>query len=109
MTVAKGAGTSVVLTYTPACGATDHAVYWGTGPIVGSPVWTSAACALGTGTTANFDPGNPSPDGLLYWVIVGQTGLREGSYGGNNLLQERPEAIGVGACERPRVLSATCP
>jgi hypothetical protein len=99
----------VALAFTAACGATDHTVYWGTGPIVGSLVWTHAACGLGVGGTAAFDPGDPTPGGLLYWVIVGQTVLREGSYGRNALLQERPEAIGVGACERPRVVAGSCP
>ncbi|HET9300952.1 MAG TPA: hypothetical protein VFO11_13470 [Candidatus Polarisedimenticolaceae bacterium] len=109
MLASKGAGTSVALTFTPGCGATNHTVYWGSGPISGALAWTNAACGVGNGPVANFDPGDPAPGGMLYWVIVGQTGLREGSYGQNTLLQERPEAIGVGACERPRVLTASCP
>jgi len=109
MLASKGAGTSVALTFTPACGAVNHTVYWGSGPISGALAWTNAACGLGNGPAASFDPGDPAPGGMLYWVIVGQTSLREGSYGQNTLLQERPESIGVGACERPRVLSASCP
>ncbi|MEO6436433.1 MAG: hypothetical protein ABIP55_11840, partial [Tepidisphaeraceae bacterium] len=105
----KGAGTSVNLTFTAACGATNHTVYWGTGPISGSVVWTNSACGLGNGPAATFDPGDPAPGALLYWVIVGQTVLREGSYGQNSSAVEIPEAIGVGSCDRPQVFSGVCP
>ena len=57
---------------------------------------------------ATFDPGDPAPDGFFYFVIVGQSVSKEGSYG-RGTLGERPEAIGVGACDRPQDLAGTCP
>jgi len=113
MTAARAAaGTAVTLAYTPACGALDDAVYWGTGPIVGAPVWTGAACGLGTTGAASFDPGDPAPGELIYFVVVGQTASAEGSYGAGfdgASPVERPEAVGLGSCDRPRVIGGTCP
>ncbi len=96
MTCSKtGSGGAVRVAYTPGCGALDNAAYWGTGPIAGSLHWTGAACGLGNTGLASFDPGTPPPGGLIYFVLVGQTGTREGSYGlsWNGTIQaERPEA-----------------
>jgi hypothetical protein len=100
LTAHRGAGTSVLVDYTPACAATDHAVYWGAGPITGGLAWTAATCGLGTDGTSSFDPGNPPPGVLIYFVIVGQNATSEGSYGRSSAGAERPEAVGVGACDR---------
>ena len=112
MTASRGTGTAIDLLYTPACGALDHVVFWGTGPIVGAPAWTGAACGLGTTGAATFDPGDPGPGGFVYFVIVGQTASAEGSYGtafdGTSAI-ERAEAVGVGTCDRPRLIGGTCP
>lgn len=101
-------GTAVQLSYLPGCGTTDHAAYWGVGPIVGSLAWTNAACGLGSSGVASFDPGDPAPGTFFYFVVVGQSATKEGSYGTGSS-GERPEASGVGACDRPRDLSGTCP
>ena len=108
MKAARGAGTAVDVTYAPGCGTLDNAVYWGIGPIAGAPAWTSSACAVGNSGHATFDPGNPAPDSFFYFVIVGQNATQEGSYG-STTSGERPEAIGVGACDKPQQLAGTCP
>jgi carboxypeptidase T len=109
MTAARStSGSAVGLDYLPGCGTLDNAVYWGTGPVSGSVVWTNAACAVGNTGHATFDPGDPPPDGFFYFVIVGQSETKEGSYGTGSS-GERPEAIGIGACDRPQDLSGTCP
>jgi hypothetical protein len=107
MTAGRGPGTSVLVDFTPACAATDHAVYWGTGPMAGAAQWTASACGRGTDGTTSFDPGTPPPGGFFYFVIVGQDAASEGSYGQSSSGAERPEAIGVGACDRPRT-SGSC-
>jgi hypothetical protein len=107
-----GPGTRVDVAFGPACGALDHAVYWGTGPIVGAPSWAQSVCALGTTGQASFDPGDPAPGEFLYFVIVGQNAAEEGSYGtGHDGVSsiERPEALGIGACDKPQVPNGTCP
>ena len=44
----------------------------------------------------------------LYFVVVGQNATNEGSYGPGTA-GERPEAVGIGACDKPQVLTGTCP
>jgi hypothetical protein len=113
MTASRAAsGTGVDLAYGPACGTIDNAVYWGEGPISGAVAWTHTACALGNTGRASFDPGIPPPGGMDYFVIVGQSAAREGSYGRSfdGLADhERPEAIGIGTCDLPQDLSGSCP
>jgi hypothetical protein len=113
MTASRAAaGTGVDFVYTPACGAVDNAVFWGVGPIVGSPVWTNSVCAVGNTGTSSFDPGDPAPGSFFYFVIVGQNAAKEGSYGqrfDGLVSTERPEAVGVGACDRPQDLTGDCP
>jgi hypothetical protein len=101
-------GTGIDLAYTPACGATDNAIYWGTGAIAGAPAWSGVGCAVGNTGLATFDPGAIGPGTLLYFVIVGQNAMREGSYGTGSA-GERPEAVTPAACDRPQDLSGTCP
>ncbi len=101
-------GSGVDLVYAPGCGTLDNAVYWGTGPIAGSLVWTDAACAVDDTGHAAFDPGDPAPGSFFYFVIVGQSATKEGSYGAGTAGQ-RAEAIGIGACDKPQDLTGTCP
>jgi hypothetical protein len=75
------AGTSLRVGYTPACGATSHAIYWATGPIVSAPICTHVACGLGSSGVTVFDPGNPPAGSLYDFVIVEQNASSEGSYG----------------------------
>jgi len=102
------AGTGIDLDYLPACGTVDNAVYWGTGPISGSVAFTDSACAVGNTGLSTFDPGDPAPDGFFYFVLVGQSAAKESSYG-TGAPGERPEAVGIGACDKPQDLTGTCP
>jgi hypothetical protein len=105
-------GTGIDVAFGPGCGTLDNVIYWGTTPIVATPSWTQAACALGNTGQASFDPGDPAPGEVIYFVIVGQNAAAEGSYGmafDGVSSAERPEAIGIGACDQPRVLNGTCP
>ncbi len=101
----------LLIQYEPACGATDHAVMWGTSPISGVATWTDSTCGIGSGGVARFDPGVPSPSQFYYFVVVGQNHVQEGSYGQgyqHPAEYERPELIG-GSCDRPQVLGVVCP
>jgi hypothetical protein len=108
MKASRRPGTGIDVTYAPGCGTLDNAVYWGTGSIVDAPNWTNAACALSNSGHAMFDPGDPGPGTLLYFVVVGQNAVNEGSYG-PGAAGERLEAVGVGACDKPQVLTGSCP
>jgi len=109
MTLAKAAGSSVTFTYTPAGCATDHALYWGLGaaPLSGL-AFTHGQCGLGMSGQATVDPGDPDAGSLFYFVIVGNNGAVEGSYGKNSSGSERPESSGVAGCNIPQDVGSTC-
>ena len=113
MGMTPNGGSSVKMTYTPACGATTHAAYWGLadengiGP--GGPAWINSACGLGTSGTAIFDPGAPPLGKTFYFVIVGQISTVEGSYGRYSSGTERTEAAGLPVvCDVPQMLLGGC-
>jgi hypothetical protein len=112
MRASRGTGTAIDVTYVPACGGLDDAAYFGTGPIAGALSWSGNVCGLGTTGHAVFDLGTPAPGSFFYFVVVAQNATAEGSYGqswnGTSAI-ERPEAVGVGACDRPQALGGTCP
>jgi hypothetical protein len=107
----KGDGTAIQLTYAPSCAASDHVVYLGgNGPsAIAALSFTSSFCAVGASGFASIDPGDPADGSFFYFVIVGQNATREGSYGWDSTDVERPEAVGVGACDLPQGLGTICP
>jgi len=107
MTAEKGSGRSVIVHFMAGCGTTTHAVYWGNGPIGSALNWTDVTCDVASG--GSFNPAKQNPGEWIYFVVVGQTSTLEGSYGTNSLGQERPEAVGIGACDKPQDLTGTCP
>ncbi|MBP7147874.1 MAG: right-handed parallel beta-helix repeat-containing protein [Acidobacteria bacterium] len=109
MSASRAAGGAIDVRFTPGCGATDHAISWGRTPIAGAVDWTGRACGLGVSGAAAFDPGEPTAGEAVYFVVVAQTDAAESSYGQDSAGIERPEAQGVGPCDRPQDLSGTCP
>ena len=97
--------TEILVTYTPGCCATDHAIYYGPLEQVRSLGWDGAACGLGITGTASF----VSPHDSTFFVVVGQDGNWEGSYGQGSSSVERPEAVGPWSCDLPRDLGTSCP
>jgi len=102
------AGSLLDVDYVPACGAANHAVFWGASPIAGALTWTGGTCPLGTSGSFQFDPGLPPPGSFIYFVVVGQTAGLEGSYGQDSAMTERPEATLAGICDLPVSLGGTC-
>jgi hypothetical protein len=92
-----GAG-AIDVQFDVACDATDHTVYWGDLAQVASYGWSGSACGLGVSGSASFDPGA----GSVFFVVVGENGTVEGSFGVDGAGVERPESTGVGACDRPQ-------
>jgi Carboxypeptidase regulatory-like domain/Beta-propeller repeat len=109
MTATKGAGTAIAVAYTAACGVTRHVVYRGTGPIVSALAWNASYCGFDTSGSLVFDPGVPPTGAFWYFVVVGQAPTSEGPYGKSSAGAQEPEAVGVGACDLPQDLSASCP
>ena len=92
------------LTFSPACDATDHTVYYGDLANVSTYGYSGAACFLGNSGVASFDPG----PGSRFFLIVGNTGVVEGSYGRDGAGFERPEHFSGTACDLSQDLSSVC-
>ena len=63
----------------------------------------------GASGAAVFDPGDPPPGGLIYFVVVGRDEIHEGTYGRASDGSERPEGAGFTGCDRPRAPGACAP
>jgi hypothetical protein len=98
----KGAG-QIHVTYTAACNSLSHAAYWGNLSQISTYAWSGSQCASGAG---NIDFTPPVED--IFFVVVGNNGTNEGSYGKDSLNNQRPEATGIGACDYLQLLSPSC-
>ena len=104
----RGSGTSIDVSFADACGASDHTVYAGDLNTLqaGGPAWNERFCTQGVGGSLNFDPG---PNEMLYFVVVGNDGVKEGSYGIDSAGLERNPADPGGACQYSQELLGSCP
>ncbi len=95
-----GAPTAIEVAYSPAPCSTDHTIYWAgrAGPLAGPASWSAASCLLGADGSASFDPGPLAAGSWLYFVVVGNDGAREGSYGRDGAGSERPPASALPGC-----------
>jgi hypothetical protein len=99
----KVSGT-VSLSFGPACLATAHTIVYGPLSGVASYSYTGQVCGIGASGTATFTPGS----GSVFWMVVGESATVEGSYGTSSGGVERPEAVGLSACDLPQNLSSGC-
>ena len=100
----RHAGTGQIhVTYTPACNSAGHAAYWGDLGQVSSYALSGSQCVSGSGAI-DFTP----PSGNIFFVVVGNNGVNEGSYGKDSAGVQRPPATGVGACNLPQQLTGSC-
>ena len=93
------------IAYGPACQATDHTIYWGNLVFPFDGTYRGQACSLGCSGLATFSPGG----GSIFFFVVPNDGIDEGSYGLDSNGVEVPEAIGMASCDYPQDLSNTCP
>ena len=105
MSAQRGAGGSVSVTYTPACGATQHTVYAGDLLTLRTSglTWSQRFCSLGVSGTLSF-----TPSGSVYFVVVANNGTTEGSYGRTSTGERTAAGSGAG-CQFVQDLSGTCP
>jgi len=75
-------------------------VYYGDLAGVSTYAYAAAACSVGNTGTASFDPGLAS----AFFVIVGNNGVEEGSYGTDSSGAERPEHGLTPLCDRAQNL-----
>jgi len=86
------------MTYTPACDAADHTIYYGDLAGVSTYSYSGAECSIGVGGSYSFDPGT----GSFFFLVVANDGNEEGSYGKDTLFTERPSAA---VCAFPQNLT----
>lgn len=104
--VAHDPGTLIVsLTYTPGCSATGNKIVFGPLQDVGTYSYTGETCSVGN--SGSVDWTYPSTPDALFFVLVGDNGTDEASYGTDSLGAERPRQIG-GLCALPQNLAQRC-
>ena len=94
----------VDVTYTTSCDATNHTIYFGDLTNVSSYGYAGAACWRGNSGVTSFDPG----PGNAFFLIVGNNGIVEGSYGLDSAAFERPEHLATPECDLAQDLSGVC-
>jgi len=105
MLVSYDRATGIIhLTYTPACLATDHTIHWGLLALLKNYIYLNSVCGLGASGTASFNPGT----GSYFFLISGNDGNLEGSYGTGNAGIQRPPDTGARPCTLPQNPNATC-
>jgi hypothetical protein len=90
--------------FTPACDATDHTILYGSLDHVSQYDYTGAHCHAGNTGQVSFDPG----PGSSFFLVVGNNGWAEGSFGTDSQGVERPESLGTPGCDLVQDLSGTC-
>jgi len=92
------------VSFTTACDATGHAVYYGDLSQVSSYGYGGAVCVAGNSGSVAFDPGLDN----AFFLVVGNNGIVEGSFGVDSDEEERPEDEGTPVCDVPQDLSGSC-
>ncbi len=97
---------NIALTYGVTCGTTNNNIYYGPIDLVSS-YWFDDVCSIGnSGSYSTFNPGA----GSYFFVVVGNNGTDEGSYGRDRLAgveNERPP-FAASSCGQPQDLNDTC-
>jgi hypothetical protein len=96
------------VTYGSTCAATDYTLEYGelTMANLAAYDWTGQECFLGD--VGNHDWSTAGLPDALFFVVVGNNGIDEGSYGTDGRGVERPEDAVDGVCPMPQNLQYTC-
>ncbi|MBD3869512.1 MAG: hypothetical protein IFK94_15435, partial [Acidobacteria bacterium] len=90
------------------CGATDHTLEYGelTRADLAAYNWIGQACSLGM--TGAYDWSTAGTPEALFFLVVANNGIDEGSYGTDWKGAQRPEDSATGTCPMPQNLQYTC-
>jgi hypothetical protein len=99
---------AISLTFSDGCETTDHVIQYGdlTRAGMASYSWSGQVCGLGTGGAYEWAP--PTSPDSLFFVVVGNNGAVEGSYGVDGAGFERPEDVIGADCPLPQDLAKRC-
>jgi hypothetical protein len=95
---------TVTLSFDPAAGSTDHALYYGPLSAVSTYGYTGSV----SGLRANGSASVALPDESLFWVVTAQTNGTEGCYGTDSEGVERPCFPDPGSCSVPEAVHRNC-
>jgi hypothetical protein len=98
-----GAG-NMTLGFETACLTTDNTIEYGPLASVASYGYSGQQCNIGTTGTYAWT----YPAGDIFFLVVGNDGVAEGSYGLDSTPAERPEDSTVMTCSIPQVLTDRC-
>jgi len=91
-----GGSGELQISYTPGCDAVEHNIYYGDLSSVASYAYAGAVCSVGVSGTAGFT----ATSGEMFFLIVANNGIEEGSYGEAGDGSQRPEDVGTAVCDR---------
>lgn len=97
----------LTIAYGPACSATTNNIEIGllNTTAISSYAWSNRICSIGNSGSATFNPGGAA----YFFVVVGNDGAREGSYGTRHDGTERPESTSaIGCANVPQDLANRC-
>ncbi|HPR63391.1 MAG TPA: hypothetical protein PK014_04155 [Thermoanaerobaculia bacterium] len=83
----------ISVVYTPACDAVGHTVYWGDLAGISTYLYGGAVCSSDIDGEITFTSATMPPS--FFFLIAGNNGTHDGSYGTNTSGQERPGADGL--------------
>ena len=88
------------------CAAADHTILYGELSNLSSYSWSGQECDLGPAGIYDWATGG-TPN-ALFFVVVGNNGLEEGSYGQSSYGFERPEDATSATCPVVQNLQYAC-
>jgi len=105
--VDRVAGT-IALSWGVPCSAADHTIEYGelTPANLAAHAWSGQECAVGATGTYTWDLAG-TPD-AMFFVVVGNNGTEEGSYGRDSAGVERSEDATSSVCPMPQNLPYAC-
>ena len=95
---------SMDLSYAPACSTNDHFIEWGLLTDVATYTYSDRQCSIGVSGNYTW----LYPQGSIFFIIVAEDGIVEGSYGRDSGGQERPEDTTTPLCQVPQDLTQPC-
>ena len=95
---------AVTVSYASGCGTSDNTIEYGLLASLPTYGYEGQACAVGNSGSTSFT----LPSGSYFFLIVGNDGAKEGSYGLGQGGNERPEDTSSSACPVPQDLSQRC-
>jgi hypothetical protein len=94
----------ITVSYTPGCSTSDNTIEYGLLAELSAYAYEGQVCAIANTGSATFT----LPSGSYFFLVVGNDGANEGSYGLGVGEAERPEDSTSASCPLPQDLSQRC-